>query len=432
MELQILAMSDVHLGEDTSLLSYPHGLQRLWQVLREEFGAEEDQALEVEELVLVGDIPDRALSSTSQIIANTNAFIQMLGSAAKVRKGVYVPGNHDHTLWTQYDHRRAAGGTALGVTAPAGDLIVKDGARSDTDGSAEDLLALFFGFPSGSSWRAIKPGSGFDFAVANPLYATEAGGRTYVFAHGTHFRASDVLLPEGIRKVLDYAQLDRALAHIEVESDCDVSKATSLEELEGIVAPFVDSLWPSSENNPTSQSDQVWYLYTALSGKLRRRRPEPHRPALFPQGQLPGVPEAQIRHLTPDGAPPDSSVHLWQEHFLGHMTKYLQDHAVPTDEMTFVYGDTHAGGWGQVARDGAPPMRVYNCGGWVVHGKLDHPACHVFAVDTAGGEYLLDVSFAEVKVGHDRLLDLAAAEAEHRHDATSRILRFVVDHLLPG
>jgi hypothetical protein len=32
-DLKILAISDTHLGEDSSLLSYAHGRQHLWKVL---------------------------------------------------------------------------------------------------------------------------------------------------------------------------------------------------------------------------------------------------------------------------------------------------------------------------------------------------------------------------------------------------------------
>jgi len=56
----------------------------------------------VDELVLLGDIPDRTMSSTSEITTHVNAFIQTLGSAAKVHRCIFVPGNHDHTMWTDY------------------------------------------------------------------------------------------------------------------------------------------------------------------------------------------------------------------------------------------------------------------------------------------------------------------------------------------
>jgi metallophosphoesterase superfamily enzyme len=32
-KLKLLAISDTHLGEETSLLSFPRGLQQLWRIL---------------------------------------------------------------------------------------------------------------------------------------------------------------------------------------------------------------------------------------------------------------------------------------------------------------------------------------------------------------------------------------------------------------
>jgi len=118
MAWRLLAISDTHLGEENSLLSFPHGRQHLWRAIRTHLGSDGDRRLEVDEAILVGDIPDRTLSSTSQIITHTNAFIQTLGSSAKIKKGVYVPGNHDHTLWT--DYHTLAYGKRYGISAPSG------------------------------------------------------------------------------------------------------------------------------------------------------------------------------------------------------------------------------------------------------------------------------------------------------------------------
>ncbi len=71
-------------------------------------------------------------------------------------------------------------------------------------------------------------------------------------------------------------------------------------------------------------------------------------------------------------------------------------------------------------------VRIYNCGGWVVHNKNDHPACHIFAVDEEGKEYLADISFHDVKVKNAPLLKLAEYDAENRKRNTSRILRFLL------
>lgn len=54
MRLKILAVSDTHLGDKVSLLSSPRGREHLCETLREQFGS--DGELEIEELILVGDI----------------------------------------------------------------------------------------------------------------------------------------------------------------------------------------------------------------------------------------------------------------------------------------------------------------------------------------------------------------------------------------
>src|SRR5947209_20260056 len=105
MKLKYLTISDTHLGEDTSLLCFPQGRARLCNALREMFGGVEPKIV-VDELILLGDIPDRALSATSQIMTQTHAFLRALAEVLAVRRVVYVPGNHDHTLWTSYDRAR--------------------------------------------------------------------------------------------------------------------------------------------------------------------------------------------------------------------------------------------------------------------------------------------------------------------------------------
>jgi hypothetical protein len=210
MRLKVLAISDTHLGEETSLLSFPQGLQHVWSTLVQEFWGnlfpefdpdpkkDPRKQVEIEELILLGDIADRTLSSTSQIYNHCHAFSQMLGSVAKIAKGVYVPGNHDHTMWTDYVSARSGGVDLHGVTAPSGDPIVEQGERCDEKGSAEDILATFLGFPIGWAWWEIAKEGDFDFAVANPAYVKQIDGRTYVFTHGTHFW-SEIASPLWIR-----------------------------------------------------------------------------------------------------------------------------------------------------------------------------------------------------------------------------------------
>jgi hypothetical protein len=421
MKLKFLVVSDTHVGESTSLLCFPQGRQRLWETLNSLLGP----SVEVEDLILLGDIPDRTLSSTSQITTHTNELMRTLGSAIDVKHVVYVPGNHDHTIWTAYQNE--VHGQTSGSTGLSGEDIVKAGAAVSDKPAVRDILSIFFGYPSGSAWRSVVNRKKLDVTIANPVYAQPFNGRTYLFAHGTHFRV-DVSLPTWLKRTADLLGIDELLGGLEIEPGKSPADAKSLQEMESFVAPFVDTLWPSSGDNPTSRSDQLWYVLTAISGKFGHKRPAPATSGIFPSDKLTATPSHQVRRLLhAEGG--DGSLERAQQHFLPLARKATAQAGLPRP-MTFVYGDTHSGGFADLPGD---EMRVYNTGAWVVHNKEDHPPCHIFAVDTAGQEYLLDVSFKEVSVGRKMLLDVAAQDAEHRKDRVSRLLRFALNHLpTPG
>lgn len=430
MDLELLAISDTHLGEETSLLCFPHGRWALWRALRELFG----EGAAVNELVLLGDIPDRTLSSTAQIVTQTNAFMQTLGSALDIKKAIYVPGNHDHTLWSSYARGRSP------TTPIAGELVIDKGALvPDVAAAAGEILTVFFGYPEGGSWRSITQGKTFDFAVANPVYARSFKDRSYVFAHGTHFRP-DVTLPKGLKELADYLQADRVLGRIEIEAGGDINRAKNLEELEKIVTPFVDSLWPSSKNNPTSHSDQLWYVLTYISGKFKHTRPAPQKSEKFTWAALETADRNRIDRLTPEYAHEgpialrerygNKSIDLCRRYFLDHAIDHVVASGLSGAQVTFVYGDTHEGGFGRLPTRSGSDVRVYNTGAWVVHNADHHPPCHLFAVDTDGVEYLVDVSFDGVMVDGEPLLSVASEDAENKKRTSSKLLRLALS-LLP-
>jgi len=419
MRLKLLAISDTHLGEDTSILTFPHGRQALWRALRDSFGEDKEDPKNpgikgqfvVDELVLMGDIPDRTLSSTSEVITHTTALADMLGSAARVKKAVYVPGNHDHTIWTAYAERRPPGSPS--ITSPAGEALVKGGTPVNTGDAVRPLLELFFSYPGGSGWRAVTPDRGLDFAIANPLYATSVNGRTYVLAHGTHFRTLEVTRPVWVKRLLTRLRVDRFFGKIRVNPGGDVRAASTLDELEAAVAPLADTLWPSADNDPTPFLDQTWARLTAERRRYKHRRASPELNAKLFWDEHHGPVPGRMVHLTSPQAP-HGSVSAWRRFFLPEMLDHLHESGFCTDHLTFVYGDTHSGGWGEEPRDGGEPIRLYNTGAWAVDDALDHPPCHLFAVLEDGRECMLDVTVRDVQVGQEGLLALAARALEHR------------------
>src|SRR6188508_1434136 len=174
---KFLAISDTHLGEDSSLLSYKPGRSCLYQALRSKLG--DGERFEVDELVLVGDIPDRTLSSTSQIMTHTYDFMKTLFAAGDVKRIVYVPGNHDHTLWTEYVTRNNF--AHIVSESPQGDLLLANGDYSKAE-HAPELMSLLFGYDQTtpeSLWRTLSQEKQVEFAFANPLYAKAMDGKTY-------------------------------------------------------------------------------------------------------------------------------------------------------------------------------------------------------------------------------------------------------------
>jgi len=423
MKLQFLAISDAHLGEDTSLLTYPQGRQRVWEALRDAFGeGDEKDRFEVEEAILIGDFPDRCLSSTVQIIDHTTAFMRMLGSAANITKGVYIPGNHDHTLWTNYIQREYNIDTK--ITPPEGEILVKQGKVHADPVSAEELLTIFFGYAKGSLWKLINKEKEFDFVIANPLYAKSFNGRTYVFSHGTLFRP-DVAQPKWIKRIADWSQADR-FAGLEIDSDSDVSKAVDLEDLEARASRLVDSLWPSSFDNPNNKSDRLWYILNLISGKFSHSRKSPPADHLYTLNDLQTQRQNWVKKLVAkNNRPLDDSITLWRDGFAEFMYEFLDDYDLLTPDLTFVYGDTHRGGWGELKHDGKN-LTIYNTGGWGTTSEDNHPACHIFAVDSDGIEYLLDVSFEGVEILGKTLIEIAAKDAEDRNSAFGRLIQFFI------
>jgi hypothetical protein len=395
VRLKFLAISDAHLGESTSLLTYEQGRRHLANVLRNHLG--QGERVEVERLILLGDILERSHATPREMLSSTHGFMEMVTETVDFDKVVYLPGNHDHVLWTNYCKGLHGNDATHCITPPEGDEVVRKGVRENYGSSAEELLSIIFDHPSGPVWREIER-RGVDISFANPVYAERFKDRTYVFAHGTHFR-KEATSPRWARKIGDLLIPDGALGDFNVESDGDVREARNIEELEGVVAPFMDALLPEYESNPSESLDELGYAMAVLSGRFGLKRQ---------------IPDDRIPNLTSGGEVRDLPLKLCMRYFMPHVIQHLGGYGLPTDEITFVYGDTHDGGGGKLPLDSGGEMSAYNCGGWVTYDVEDHPTCYVFAAGEDGTEYLLDVSFKEVTMNGNLLLSATSDSANGR------------------
>ena len=404
------------------MLSYPQGYHHLRNVILEHLG--DGEKVEVEQLILLGDIPERSHATPDEMLSSTHGFMESLAEAVTFQKVVYTPGNHDHTLWTKYCEK-LYGEEILGcITAPTGDSVVRNGLREDANDSAGEILSTIFEHPDGPVWETIES-EGLDVSFANPLYAEQFNGRTYVFSHGTHFR-KEVTSPRWTRRIAELLTSNGVLGDFQVLSKGDVREARNLEELERVVAPFIDALLPAYENNPVSMLDEAGYLMAVLSGRFGLRRQSPDESKLFSVADLPGISEDLVPRLTSEGEISDLPLKLCMEYFLPHMTTHLEKHGMSGD-VTFVYGDTHDGGWGELSLDGGRDMRVYNTGGWVTYDVEDHPTCYLFALDEEGTEYLLDVSFKGVDLDDNLLLKATSDSSKSQKQKVGNALEDLLE-----
>lgn len=428
MRLKFLAISDTHLGEKTSLLSYPQGQRHVANTIRDHLG--DGGTVAVDTLVLMGDIPERSHATPPVMLESTHGFMRALAGAVDFGKVVYMPGNHDHVLWTGYCKRRCGGDASYCITAPGGDVIAEKGVRVTEDDGADELLSIVFEHPSGSLWHGMSE-RGVGITFANPLYAERFGGRTYVFTHGTHFR-KEVVSPLWMKKIGALLTANGFLGDLEIKAEGDVREARDVLDLERVVAPFIDGMLPPSDNNPAADLDRAGYLLAVLSARFGLKRQSPDESRLFSHAELPGVPHDRIPQHTPDGEVEDIPLRLFRDHFLPHMLAHLREHGYPADEITFVFGDTHDGGWGEWETDGGGSLRAYNTGGWVTYDLEDHPTCYLFAVDEAGEEYLLDVSFKEVNLDENLLLKAVSQNANDRRENAGRAFGDLLEWMRTG
>lgn len=156
------------------------------------------------------------------------------------------------------------------------------------------------------------------------------------------------------------------------------------------------------------RADHRWYVRCFLSRKALRKRilaEHSDEACYFSQA---GRYQGRINTLNPDRG----SLMRFQRVFLPQLRRFLLESSLPAAPMTFVYGDTHEGGWARIEREN---ITVYNTGAWVVHGAQHHPPYHLFVVPASGEAFLFDVSFQnELLSNGDSLLRYEERDVEAR------------------
>lgn len=117
--INTVAMSDLHLGEETSVLNffiYDNRGKKVRQkgelvanrIIQElhKIKMEENNSEKIRHLILVGDVFDLSLSTFKESAENVQIFLRKICDSETVEEIIYIPGNHDHHIWIQVVENR--------------------------------------------------------------------------------------------------------------------------------------------------------------------------------------------------------------------------------------------------------------------------------------------------------------------------------------
>jgi 3',5'-cyclic AMP phosphodiesterase CpdA len=195
MSIRIAVVSDLHLGADAAALVKPvsgSGRARSYAVDGPQVDAFKRAVGEVDYLVLLGDVFDLSMVSFEEAWEATGLFLRELtGLTSSI---VYVPGNHDFTMWHYLEqdinvtNRIRAGGNPRPFRYSVPGVI--DGAASSAAGACRlvGVWANAAGDYDGGYFAPLWSGPGRQFFVAYPnVYVLNGHGSPTLLTHGQYF-----------------------------------------------------------------------------------------------------------------------------------------------------------------------------------------------------------------------------------------------------
>lgn len=171
----IVAVSDLHLGAPSSLLALPSVKERLIGSLRE--------CGDITCFLLLGDILDLTMAPGANAWNKASVFFHdVFRDVARDASIYYVPGNHDHHMWTLLLERR-------GIVSPLEEALGGAG-RTGEAGPVLEPLELTGGFgPDDRTFvHALFPQHARDrLYVAYPFVRLPGGQEKPLIAHHGHY-----------------------------------------------------------------------------------------------------------------------------------------------------------------------------------------------------------------------------------------------------
>ena len=296
--VRTVVLSDLHLGETTSLLSPfdPHAgtggemrpgapapaLDALCAALVELLEPERDAP---PTLVLAGDAMGLAYASLPEAGALLTRFLRPFVEPDRplVSDVIYLAGNHDHHVWEMAREREFTTASRDGSPGDGWPSIRHaTGARRE-DALPSDFLAACLGRAGGQADRAR-------LLYPNLILQSEDGRRTALIHHG-HFAEAIYSLPSRARRVLlPEVPAPRTVEDLEAENFAWIDFLWSTLGRSGALGPDIESFFLLARN-PAAMDEEVGTYAKRIAGALDY----PYLPSEWAEGKLT---ETLLRKLT--------------------------------------------------------------------------------------------------------------------------------------
>jgi UDP-2,3-diacylglucosamine pyrophosphatase LpxH len=302
-------MSDIHLGEDGCLFNDKNILNEFKNNI-----SLEAKCGTVDELIILGDLFDLSLASYEKVYEKAGEFFKEIEEIENLNNIVFVPGNHDHHMWTSIIEDEQ-----IIKKIKNGNIPAKNLQRVDlTYGEKENTFLS--GFLKGSSKKLL---------VTYPNLFRDAGGILYFMHHG-HL-------------------LDRIFTPANT-----VIKPESLQELEAFNASWIEGIW----------------YHLGQAERLGEMVNKGYKEFLGMKTIIENYLEKfQIKGKTVStrlrGMKTDSLTYEISEYLDDSIGWYKNTLFTP---MSFIFGHTHKKSEGNVLNIKSRDIKIYNTGAW--HGDI--------------------------------------------------------------
>ena len=194
-----VAMSDLHLGQEESILNpvfFPRSnLKGL--------AGQINSLGKIDELIILGDFMDFSLATLREAYKNARDFFSIVGKLDNIDEIVYIPGNHDHHLWLE-----------LVEAEEVIDKVRQGRVPAEIDNYVENLVDRSFGGGHKELFLcSLLPlrndGTKVKLKVKYPhhLRSFGEGKRSYLFTHGHYledvFKPVNLLIEPGFLAELE-------------------------------------------------------------------------------------------------------------------------------------------------------------------------------------------------------------------------------------